>query len=347
MSNTLPRVSIIIPCRNEAGWIERCLASVAANDYPKDRLEILIVDGLSDDGTPAILETLAAEHPHVRVLENPNRTAPAALNIGITEANGDVIMRMDAHNEYSDKYISSLVNWLQRSGADNVGGRWVTQPGDDSVMARAIVVVLTHRFGVGGAHYRFEVNEPRSVDTVPFGCYRRSVFDKIGLFDEELVRNQDLEFNLRLRKHGGSILLVPGAESRYHARTSLRKACRMTFLNAYFSPLVMRKLGGTINIRQLVPAAFVVALVSLGILATLSPLGTAAFALLLAAYLLPAGTIALRAALMHGLRCGMNVFVLFPLIHISHGLGFLKGVLDFIVLRRSYKKKANTMKITR
>ena len=197
MSMPVPLVTIVIPCRNEEDWIGPCLDSILQNDYPKDRLDVLVIDGMSNDGTRSALQPFLEQHSSIRLLDNPQKTTPAALNVGIAAAQGEVIMRMDAHYEYPTNYISRLVHWLQESGADNVGGVLRMEPATDAPMARAIAVAVTHPFGIGNAYYRLGVSKPRSVDTVPFGCYRREVFERIGNFDEDLLRNQDLEFNLR------------------------------------------------------------------------------------------------------------------------------------------------------
>ena len=248
-SPELPFVSVIIPCRNEAKHIDACIESVMACDYPRERLEVLVIDGMSDDGTRPLLEAIARRHTAIRVLDNPKRTAPAALNIGVAAARGAVIMRMDAHNKYPSTYISMLVHWLEKSGADNVGGVWVTRPSSERAMARAIALGCSHPFGVGNSRFRLTVEKPCQVDTVPFGCYRRDVFDRIGMFDEELVRNQDIEFNLRLRNSGGSILLVPEVASYYHARDTLRELWRTHYQNGYFNMLVVRKMKGAHHIQ--------------------------------------------------------------------------------------------------
>lgn len=333
-TNELPKVSIVIPCRNEAKRIQGCLESVDANDFPKDRLEVLVMDGMSDDGTQAIVESFAADHPYVRLIENPRRIAPAALNIGIAASEGQVIIRLDAHNEYPPDYISLLVYWLDKSGADNVGGRWITRPSADTAIARAIALGVSHPFGVGNAHYRLKVSEPRWVDTVPFGCYRREVFDRIGTFDEELVRNQDLEFNLRLRRAGGKILLVPQVASYYHARDSLQKLWRMYYQYGYFNPLVSRKLGGRMTFRQAIPPLFVLALLVSGALALWFSWMLVVFAAILTAYAVPVAVCSIRAMPKHGVRCGLALALVFATLHVSNGLGSLKGILDFFILRK-------------
>ena len=347
MTEELSEVSVIIPCRHEAEWIERCLMSVIANDYPHDHLEVFVVDGMSEDGTREIVKSIAEQHPFIMLLDNPRKSAPAALNIGIAAASGDVIMRMDAHNEYVEHYISSLVAWLNKSGADNVGGVWVTRAANETAIARAIADAQTHRFGIGNAHYRLGTSEPRYVDTVPFGCYRREVFDRIGGFDEELLRNQDIEMNHRLRRNGGSILLVPDVESYYYARSSLGTFAKMSFQNGYFNPLVVRKTGGRITLRQIVPPLFVLSLFLTGILAPFVWTIRVALIAILSIYFLCTMAVALSFVPKRGWPSALALTIVFPLLHMSHGFGFLKGLFDFVVLRRTVGENAGSVPLTR
>jgi glycosyltransferase involved in cell wall biosynthesis len=344
---SLPMVSIIIPCRKEQGWIDKCLRSVIDNDYPKDKLEVLVVDGMSEDGTRAAVQAVAAAHPFIRLIDNPRKITPAALNIGIAEAKGDVIMRMDAHAVYPANYVSTLVNALAESGADNVGGRWITRPGNATPMAQAIALALSHPFGVGNAHYRLDVTQPRWVDTVPFGCYRKEVFERVGAFDEELIRNQDLEMNLRLRKNGGKILLVPQAECVYHSRETLAKVWRMSYLNGYYNPLVIRKLHGRMTPRHLIPPLFVASLFIGLLLAPWSSATAIAFMSLVLLYIVPDLLISAKAAMRFGPRQGMSLFLVFPTLHVGTGLGTLKGIVDFMIFNKSCKPDNNEAPITR
>jgi glycosyltransferase involved in cell wall biosynthesis len=346
-AENLPLVSIIIPCRNEGEFIGPCLESILANDYPKDRLEVLVVDGMSDDDTRARAEEYAQRYPFIRVLENPRRTAPAALNIGLAQARGEVIMRMDAHSEYVRDYISRLVLALEESGADNVGGRYATRPGDNSAVAAAIALALSHPFGVGNAYYRLEVSERREVDTVPYGCYRREVFQRLGGFDEELIRNQDLEFNLRLRRQGGKILLVPDVVCYYRARRSLAKFAYMNFLNGYFNPLVARKVGGRMGVRQWATPLFVLTLVCCVILALWWPWARWLLLGVIAAYLIPVAVLAFTALWRHGLGAALWMPLVLPSLHLGNGVGFLKGFWDFFILRRKIPPLGSNVPITR
>ncbi|MEI8372063.1 MAG: glycosyltransferase family 2 protein [Planctomycetota bacterium] len=356
MTDPLPLVSVVIPCRNEGKWIGPCLESILANDYPQERLEILVADGMSNDGTRAVLEGYALNYPFIRMLDNPQQITPAAMNTGIKNARGEIIVRVDAHADYPRDYISSLVRLLKESGADNVGGVFVTRPGRPTTIARAIAVGLSHPFGVGDSHYRVGSTEDRWVDTVPFGCYRKDVFDRIGLFDEELVRNQDDELNLRLIKHGGRIRLSPKIVCYYYARNSLRQVWQMHYQYGYFKPLVVRKVGGVMTLRQLVPPLFVLMLAVTAFVAVLSRavaphpwnfVAPVVFAFIAGNYMLAIGACAAWAVGKHGLRVAAALFGVFPALHISYGIGYMRGIVAFLILRRSQSGDAKAIPISR
>jgi glycosyltransferase involved in cell wall biosynthesis len=328
---SVPQVSVIVPCRNEVRHIGACLDSLLANDYPKTRLDVLVVDGMSDDGTRAAVERYAQAHPSVRLLDNPQRVTPAALNLGIENARGSVIILAGAHAAYPVTYISELVRWLQHSGADAVGGRCVACPGVDKVMARAIAAAVSHPFGVGNSYFRTGTAAPRWVDTVPFGCYWRDLFDRVGGFDEELVRDQDDEFNQRVLRYGGCLLLVPTIASQYYVRESLGKLWRMFFQYGYFKPLVVRKVGGLMTLRQIIPALFVSSIVLAGLLAPWFEIGRILFGLTLGVYLVADLVAAAAVARRAGLRVGLAVCTVFPVLHFAYGLGYLLGVFEFLI----------------
>ncbi|MGH4002424.1 MAG: glycosyltransferase family 2 protein, partial [Pseudonocardiaceae bacterium] len=268
-SDEWPLVSIIIPCRNEARFIGPCLESIQASSYPQERIEVLIADGMSDDGTRDVIARYAGGDGRISLLDNPGRIAPTALNTALRAARGDVIVRMDAHAAYPPDYIPRLVSALEETGADNVGGVIVTLPAEETATARAIAVGMSHRLGVGNSHFRVGTSTRKSVDHVAFGCWRRAVFDRHGLFDEELVRGQDVEFNARLISRGGTVLLLPEVTSSYHARRSLGQVARMFYQYGYYKPLVVRKAGRVMTLRQLVPPLFVLALAGAGALGLL------------------------------------------------------------------------------
>ena len=345
-ANGRPRVSIVMPCRNEAAYIGPCLESVLATDYPLDRIEVLVADGRSDDGTREIVARCAAQHPCVRLLDNPARITPAALNTAIRVATGDVIIRMDAHGVYPRDYVSRLVDALQETGADNVGGVVVTLPADNTPAARAIALAFAHPLGVGNAYFRIGVAGPRWVDTVPFGCFRRELFDRVGMFDEELVRNQDDEFNLRLIGRGGRILLLPDVVSQYYARRSLGAVARMFYQYGYFKPLVARK-AARIMTRQLVPPLFVLSLVATAVLGIWMPAAREAFAGIAGAYAALVLTGAALAARRHGVRCAAALAAVFSVMHVCYGVGYLRGIVDYWSPLRRRARRTATMSLTR
>ena len=261
MTDRQPLVSVIVPCRNEGRWIAACLQSILANDYPADCLEILVVDGMSNDDTRAG-GRIDGGKPSAAPPGN-QRKEDYARGLESGHCGG---RRQYRHSHGCPRRVSRAITsprWCgscRRSGADNVGGVCQTLPAGDSAMAKAIAVGMSHPLGVGNSHFRIGSAEDRWVDTVPFGCYRREVFDRIGLFDEELVRNQDDELNLRLIKHGGRILLSPRIVCKYIARDSLAKLWRMYYQYGYFKPLVVRKVGGVMTLRQLAPPLLVLGL---------------------------------------------------------------------------------------
>jgi glycosyltransferase involved in cell wall biosynthesis len=334
MADRFPLVSVIIPCRNEVHAIGPCLESVLAGDYPGDRIEILVVDGMSDDGTRPVIESIASRDSRVRILDNPKIIQATAINIGIAHSTGSVIARMDAHCEYPANYLTSLVGWLQNMDVDNVGGACESCPSGDTIIARAIALAMSHPLGVGNAYFRLGTKKERWVDTVPFGCYRREIFEKVGLFDEEMTKDEDEELNYRIICAGGRILLAPDVTVRYYVRNSCRKLWRTYFDYGYFKPLVIRKIGRIMTFRQIIPPTFVMSLILCGIAAIWSDLALAVLAGMLGAYVLAIAGVALTSIRKVGLFCSLALFAAFPTMHFSYGLGFLIGCVDFLLLRR-------------
>jgi glycosyltransferase involved in cell wall biosynthesis len=340
LPSPVPLVSIVLPCRNEEEYIGRCLDSILATEYPRNRLEILVPDGGSSDRTPDILRQYAALHPSIVVLANPQGSTPTALNVGVRAASGDIIIRMDAHVLYPPDYIPRLVGGLQESGADNVGGVLQTMPAEDTPVAQAIALGISHPFGVGNSHFRIGTRERRQVDTVPFGCYRREVFERIGLFDEELIRNQDDEFNFRLITRGGRVLLLPDVVCRYFARRSLAQLSRMYYQYGYFKPLVARKVGRVMTVRQLIPALLVTTLLATAVLSPWLPAAGVMFAVVGSTYACLVLACAVAGGRTHGFRCGAALTTVFPILHFSYGIGFVLGIRDHLLTRSAPRTSA-------
>ncbi len=261
-----PMVSVIVPVRNEERFIGRCLRSIIENEYPKEKLEIIVVDGMSEDGTRKIVEKLKDEFENIKILENKYRYTPHALNIGIRNSKGEIFMIAGAHTTYSKNYIRECVLRIEK-GYDVVGGLVRTVPSSDTPTARAIARVLSHPFGVGGAKYRTleSLDEDIEVDTVAYGLYRKSVVDRVGYFNENLLRNQDIEFNLRIKRSGGKILLTPKATAYYHARDNLSKLWRNNFSNGFWVIWSLRFSKLPFSLRHLVPLFFILFLIFGGI----------------------------------------------------------------------------------
>ncbi len=331
----LPLVSIVIPCRNEVRYIGRCLESIVESTYPKDRLEVLVCDGMSEDGTQEIIREYAENHPCVRLVPNEKRITPAAFNVGIENATGELIMIMSAHSTYDADAIELCVRYSREYDADNVGGIWKVRPRDDGLMARAMVAGLSHRFGVGGATYRLAgVREPRWVDTAAFGCYRRSMIERIGSFNEHLVRGQDMEFNRRMNQLGGRTLLAPDVVINYFARTDFRSFCRHNLRNGVWAvlPFVYSRVM-PISPRHLVPLAFVTSIVLFAILAVFWPSAWLVSAGVCAIYLIGALLASVDVARKEkDWRMVLVMPLIFAGLHVNYGIGSLIGVLRALAL---------------
>ncbi|WP_122979547.1 glycosyltransferase family 2 protein [Actinoplanes teichomyceticus] len=332
-----PYVSIVVPCWNEGRFVGRFLDSVKAQTYPADRVEILLVDGMSADGTRAIVREHALREPNLRLLDNPGHSKSAALNLGIAHARGDVIVRLDVHAEYAPDYLLKCVQGLLRNPeADNVGGIRRALPRDDTALGRAIAVGTTAVLGAGAARPRAAGSGPQWVDTVFGGCYRRAVFDRIGLFDEHLARDQDREFNQRLRAAGGKVLLLPDVTCTYYARSDLREFCSWTFEAGYWPFRASRAVGRWIGSwRNVVPLGFVLSVAAGAAAAprvrTARRLTTAVLGGYAAAALATAGRLARR---QHDPALLAVLPVIFVTTHVVYAAGSAWGLLDPAARRR-------------
>jgi len=262
MNNTTPFVSVILPCRNEAAFIERCVDSILATDYPGP-LEVVAADGMSTDGTRRLLDLRAARDPRLRVIDNPERITPVALNRAIAAARGEIIVRFDAHAAMPRDYLPRLVDLLISSGAGNAGGIIRTLPQASGLFSGPIVLALSSRFGVGDSQFRTHSVDPgpRPADTVFGGAWKRELFSCLGGFNEKLARGQDMEFNLRLRRAGGTIVLDPAIVCDYYARADLASFLKHNFSNGVWAvlPFAFSDIV-PVRPRHLIPLVFVTAL---------------------------------------------------------------------------------------
>lgn len=331
-------LSVICPIYNEEKYIAKCIDSILAQDYPKDDLEVIFADGMSTDRTREIVTEYMAKYPFIRLIDNPKRIVPPALNAAIAASHGDIIMRLDAHASYPQDYFSVLTKALVELGADNVGGVCETIPINDTTKSQAIAAVLSSKFGMGNSSFRVGANNIRQVDTVPFGCWHRNLFEQIGMFDPDLTRNQDDEFNGRIIKNGGNIYLLPYVKIKYYARDKISKVAKMFYQYGLFKPLVNKKLGSPATIRQFFPVALVIGL----ILGALISAFWHPFIWLYSIFLMLYWGLAIISSVKssHNLKQIIIQTWTYFVVHISYGWGYLTGLWK-IIAKQSFNVNSN------
>ena len=333
----LPLVSLIVPCRNEAAFIRQCLDSVVGNDYPRDRTEVFVVDGMSTDGTRDVLRAFMAQYANMTLLDNDKGTIPCAMNIGIDRAKGSVVMKIDAHAVYPSDYISKCVAGLDQYKADNVGGVIVTLPRSNTLMARSIVLSISNIFGIGNSAFRLGCAAPVSARTTYSGCYRRDVFDRVGRYDENIARSEDVVLNAKILKAGGRIMVDPGIVVRYYARSSFGAFVRHNFNNGFWTTYPLRFGTVFLSLRHLIPLVFVASLLVLAGLALLKPSADIAWisAQVLMLILVVYGTSCAYfsgriAAEQKDARFLGTMPLVFLTLHVTYGAGSLFGLLTIL-----------------
>ena len=319
----LPFVTIGMPCLNEEGFIEACVRGALVQDYPADRLEVIVADGGSGDGTLAILERLAREDARLRVLPNPGRYQSAGMNEILKQMRGEVLVRMDVHADYAEDYVRRCVEVLERTGADNAGG--AARAKATSFFQRAVCAALASPLGVGGSSYRNADNEGW-VETVFNGAFRRGIFEKVGLYDPKAVTNEDAELNQRIHAAGGRVYLSRDIQTWYYPRSSPVALARQYFKYGHGRARTLLKHGKFLSLRPAIPFLMVVGGATLLATSAVQPWTPWAFA----AY----GALTLTEAVRVGREAGPAaipvVWAIFPLIHVAHGLGFATGLLHYL-----------------
>jgi glycosyltransferase involved in cell wall biosynthesis len=327
-----PSVTVIVPCRNEEKHICRCLESILANDYPRDRMEILIVDGISEDRTPEIVKAYADRYPFIRLVNNPEKHIPGALNRGIRAACGDTIIKMDAHSTYQPDHISLCIGFQEKYGAENVGGVCRMSPGADTAVAQAIALGLGHRFGSGNAGVKVGVKQPTWSDAAAFGCFKKELFTRIGFFDERLLGSSDMDMNVRIRASGGRILLVPQVVIGYCTDSSLRSFWKHNFADGVWATYVLKFGSRGWSWRHWVPLLFLLSLVGPLAVSRFYP-GLLWLTLSIAGlYLTTSLAVSVRIALReHSWKAASMLPLVFGVRHLAHGLGSLLGLFLAVV----------------
>lgn len=319
-----PLVSVIIPCSNEEKFLAKCLDSISNQDFPKENLEVLVIDGASEDKTKEIAGKLG-----IKVLDNPKKYTPFGLNIGIKNARGEIIIRMDAHADYPKDYISKCVKYLKEFQADNVGGIIKTIAFQDTPSAKAIAYILADKAGAASS-FRLGSDKIRETDTVFGGCYQKEVFKRIGFFDERMLRSQDIELNKRLKKSGGKIILVPDIYANYHPQATLSGFLRHNFQDGFWVIYPLKFGIRYFSLRHLIPLFFTGTLIFALILGIFSFWGKLLFVLVFLSYLFLVIFVSLKSIF----KIGINASFLVPLAifirHFGYGFGSLWGLIKLI-----------------
>jgi succinoglycan biosynthesis protein ExoA len=322
-----PSVSVVVPMRNEAQHVTACLEALALQDYPSERFEIIVADGESTDGSTEIVRRFARDDSRIRLCPNPHRTTPFGLNAGIRAATGEVIVILGAHAFVEPDFVRESVAALQRSGADVAGG--VMEAIGQDAFGEAVAEAVCSRFGVGSVAFRQATTE-QFVDTAAFAAYRRETLERVGLFDEEMVRDQDDELNYRIRASGGRIFLTPRIRSTYAARTTPRRLWKQYFAYGYYKVRVLQKHPRMMQPRHFAPALAVI--FGAGTLAAAVKDRRAFILIAPVATVYAAGitTASVRAARRIGWSRLPALFTAFPILHMSYGAGFLLGMVRFM-----------------
>ncbi|MDF2672181.1 MAG: succinoglycan biosynthesis protein exoa [Clostridiales bacterium] len=334
----ITKVSVVIPCRNEEKYIAKCIDSIIIQSYGIENIEVMIADGLSDDKTAEIIKEYGKLYPEIKYILNEKKTAPAAMNLGIENSTGEVVIIFGAHAYMDKEYVKKCVEKLNTQDVECVGGKIINL--SEGRTAEAISLAMGSPFGVGNALFRYSDRE-ELVDTVAFGAYKREVFNKIGLFDEEFVRNQDDEFNFRLTKSGGHILLSPEIISHYYTRGSFNKLWNQYFQYGFWKVRGIQKHKRAASIRHLVPAGFVLGLLFGTGLSIFFGWVRYLFIFVILLYLVGALIFAQRAAQSQP-KYIHSIILAFIILHISYGIGFLEGIYVFYFTKNSDKINKNT-----
>lgn len=348
-------ISVIVPTYNEEQFIASFLDNVLQQDVDQSQIEIILSDGRSTDRTREIIASYQNNYKNILLIDNPDRFVPQALNKALAIAKGETIVRLDAHSIYPKNYIRTLVLKLHALQADNVGGMWITEPGNQTLEAAAIAMATTDKIGIGNASYRHGADTEIETDTVPYGCFKRDIFSRIGTFDEDLLRNQDDEFNGRIIKNNGKIFLIPEVKIRYFARPTYAKMRTMFYQYGLYKPLVMLKLGSAATWRQFAPPMLVLGHFIAFLFILFFPsmwwlfvggLLTYYMLLLFRATQITQSLPAF-ASQFSRIKLILKIFLAFPQIHFSYGMGYIKGWVDFIVLKKHLKNSSASLKENR
>jgi succinoglycan biosynthesis protein ExoA len=322
-----PFITIIMPIYNEAQFIQRSLEAVVIQNYPLEHFEIIVANGVSNDGTLDIIGDYQKRYLNLSLVVNAQKIVPTGMNAALRLAHGDIIIRVDGHCVIAVDYVQKCVEHIEREKVDGVGGPMVSI--GETMMGETIAAAMCSKFGVGDSYFRTERGQTKLVDSVPFPAYTREIIQKAGLYDEELVRNQDDEYNYRIRELGGKILLAADVQSKYYSRGNLKDLWKQYFQYGYWKVRVMQKHPRQMRMRQLVPPAFVDSLLVSGIIALVHPVGVWLLSGIVGLYVLANLGASIYTCAKKGWRHLPLLPVVYAILHISYGTGFLVGLVKF------------------
>ncbi len=331
------KISIIIPTLNEEKYIASCLDSILGADHAPEKMEIFVVDGMSRDDTRDIVQEYHDKFPFIKLIENQKRHTPIGMNLGIEASSGEFVFILSAHAAYEADYFIKLVENIQNLDADCVGGVLLTDVKNANTKSSSIKEVLMHKFGVGNALFRTGCMEVTKVDTVAFGCYRKSAFEKYGLFDEKLIRNQDIELNKRIINAGGKIYLIPEVQCTYFARETFTSLAKNQYQNGFWNILTAyyTKTLSSLSLRHFVPLLFVLSLLFPLLLSLVFPKMLWIAFISLVSYLSLVIIISIK--LKNSSNSIIYLILSFLTLHLSYGLGSFMGI--FSVIKKMIKGK--------
>lgn len=331
----MKELTVIIPCYNEAKFIEKTLKSIIKSDYNKDKLKVLIYDGNSEDNSIEIIKNYVEKFNYINLRINNERIAPVAFNNGIKEADTEFIMILGAHSEVASNYFTKCVDFLQNNKKYNVVGGVLKNKGVDRI-SDSIATAMSSPFGVGGAHFRTGAKSGE-VTTVAFGVYRKSVFEKVGLFNERLIRGQDGEMNHRIIKSGSKIYLLNDTSATYYVRSSFKKLFKQYFQYGYWKFILNVINKSFVSLRQIVPSLFIVLI----FLTIISGIYFKTIFLISISFIILYFIIAIYQSvrLSKSWIKRLNIFFSFMVLHISYGIGYFAGIASVMFKQNDKSRK--------
>lgn len=319
------KVAVIIPTLNEERHIAYCLDSVMEQTFPFNQMDVIVVDGGSGDATVSIVTDYSNKYSNIRVLDNPKKIQAAAFNIGVKHSDAPIIIRLDAHAEYDSQYIQKCVDNI-KDGYGNVGGSWVISIRTNTIWAAANKILNSMKFGIGGASYRVS-DKKEFVDSVPFGCFLRSVVEEVGGMNEDLPRGEDNEYNYRIRNAGYKILFDPSIKAKYFARETYSASVKQMYANGFSIGILLYACPRSIQLRHFIPFLFVLSLFGLTIMSMVCPLAVCFLVAELSVYLIANIASCVMAKKKHPLCVYLALPILIFSVHISYGIGTFLGIL--------------------